>query len=118
MFTQKTPRQPTDETRAPPAIGPSAMLMPNTLPHTPIARARCEGSVKVFAMIDMATGFSIDPPSACSIRNATSQPRPGARLHSSEPSVNRARPAWNVRRRPIRSAVEPDSIRKLASTIV
>ena len=69
-------------------------------------------------MIDMATGFSIEPPMAWSIRNATSQPRPGARLHSSEPRVNMARPVWKVRRRPIRSAVEPDSISRLASTSV
>ena len=118
MFTQKIPRQPTDVTRTPPAIGPSAMATPQTAPQIPMARARSAGSVKVFVMIDIATGLSIDPPSACSIRNATSQPRPGARLHSSEPSVNRPRPIWKTRRRPTRSAVEPDSIRKLATTSV
>ena len=118
MLTQKIPRQPTEATSAPPTTGPSAMLKPNTLPHRPIARARSAGSVNVFVTIDIATGLSIDPPSACSIRNATSQPRPGARLQSSEPSVNRPSPAWKMRRRPTRSAVEPDSIRKLATTIV
>src|SRR5579875_2722861 len=40
MLTQKMPRQPTESTSAPPTIGPSAMLMPKTPPHTPIARAR------------------------------------------------------------------------------
>src|SRR5579875_2472292 len=39
MFTQNTPRQPTDATRAPPATGPRAMLSPTTPPHTPMARA-------------------------------------------------------------------------------
>jgi hypothetical protein len=53
--------------------------------------------VKVLVMIDIAIGLSIDPPTACSIRNATSQPSPGATLHSSEPSVNSASPAWKVR---------------------
>ena len=76
------------------------------------------GSVNMLVMIDIATGLSIEPPTACSIRNATSQPRLGARLHSSEPSVKTARPVWKIRRRPTRSAVEPDSISRLASTSV
>ena len=88
MFTQKIPRQPTVSTSAPPTSGPRAMLMPTTPPQTPIARARSAGLVKVFVMMDMATGLSIEPPTACIIRNSTSQPSPGARLQSSEPSVN------------------------------
>ena len=92
--------------------------MPITPPQMPMALARSLGSRKVLVMIDIATGLSIEPPSAWSIRNATSQPRPGARLHSRDPTVNAARPVWKVRRRPIRSAVDPDSIRKLASTSV
>ena len=117
-LTQKMARQPMVPTRTPPSTGPTARLIPNTLPHTPIARARLTGSVKVLAMIASATGLSIDPPTAWSIRNPTSQPSPGARLHSSEPSVNSASPAWNTRRRPSRSAREPDSISRLASTTV
>jgi hypothetical protein len=74
--------------------------------------------VKTFVMIDMATGFSIDPPTACTARNAISQPVPGARLHSSDPIPNSVSPAWNVRRRPIRSPVDPPSISRLASTSV
>ena len=46
--------------------------MPNTAPHTPTAWARSRGSVNVLTMIDIATGFSIDAPTACSTRNATS----------------------------------------------
>jgi hypothetical protein len=82
-LTQKIARQPTEAIRAPPTIGPS--LMPNTLPQIPIARARSAASVKVLLTIDSATGLSIDPPIACSTRNATSQSSPGARLHSREP---------------------------------
>jgi len=85
-------------------------------PHTPIARARSRGSVNTFAMIDIATGLSIEPPVACSIRNAISQPRLGARLHSSEPSENSARPVWKTRRRPMRSAVEPESMSRPPTT--
>ena len=117
-LTQKIPRQPTDAISAPPRTGPSARLTPNTLPQIPIARARSAGSVKVLLMIDNATGLSIDPPIACSTRNATSQPSPGARLHSSEPRMNSTRPVWNILRRPTRSPVEPDRIRKLARTRV
>jgi hypothetical protein len=69
-------------------------------------------------MIDIATGLSMDPPTACIIRNAISQPSPGARLHNPEPTVNTASPTWNVRRRPTRSAVAPDNISRLASTSV
>ncbi len=99
-------------------IGPAPRLSPTTPPHTPMARARSRGSVKTLAMIDMATGFNIEPPTACMARNATSQPRLGARLHSSEPIENTVSPIWNTRRRPNRSATEPDSISRLASTTV
>ncbi|KPM53621.1 hypothetical protein ACG83_23635 [Frankia sp. R43] len=93
MLIQKIERQPTHSTRTPPSTGPSAMLIPTTAPQTPMARARSRGSVNVFVMIDIATGLSIEPPTACTIRNATSQCRLGAMLHSREPRVNSARPA-------------------------
>ena len=118
MLTQKMPRQPTLSVSTPPSTGPSAMDRPKTPPQTPMARARSRGSVKVLAMIDTATGFIIEPPTACSMRNATSQPRSGARLHSREPRVNVASPIWKIRRRPSRSAVDPARMRKLAMTTV
>ena len=80
--------------------------------------ARSARSVNMLTTIDMATGLSIEPPTACTMRNTTSQPRLGARLHGSEPAVNMASPAWNVRRRPTRSAVDPASTSRLASTRV
>jgi hypothetical protein len=115
---QKIERQPAQATSTPPSTGPTARLSPFTPAHTPIARARSRGSVKTFATMDSATGLSIDPPIACSARNATSSPIDGAIPHSSEPRLNSASPVWNVRRRPIRSAVEPDSMSRLASTRV
>ena len=118
MLIQKTARQSTAWTKAPPRTGPRAMLTPTVAPHTPIARARSRGSPKVFRMIDMATGFSIDPPTPWSILNTTSRTRLGASEQSSEPSVNSTSPTWNTSLRPIRSAVEPDSISRLASTSV
>ncbi|GAA4184244.1 hypothetical protein GCM10022288_04690 [Gryllotalpicola kribbensis] len=118
MFIQKIPRHPTESVSAPPTNGPIAMETPTTADQTPTARARRAGSVKVAVMIDIATGFSMEPPSACMMRKAISQPTPGATLQSNEPAVKIARPSWKVLRRPMRSAVEPDRIRKLASTRV
>ena len=82
----------------------------------PMARARSALSVNVLVMMDIATGLSMDPPMAWSMRKAISQPRPGARLHRADPTVKVARPIWKTRRRPTRSAVAPDSISRLAST--
>ena len=72
----------------------------------------------MLVMIDMATGFSIDPPTAWTMRKTISSARLGARLHSNEPAENVTNPMRNVRRRPRRSAVEPESISRLASTRV
>lgn len=92
MFTQKIARQLTPSTSAPPSTGPSARLSPTTPAHTPIAWARSRGSVNVLRMIDIATGLSIEPPIACSARAPIRTPMLGARLHSSEPSVNASSP--------------------------
>ncbi len=69
-------------------------------------------------MIDIATGFSMLPPTACSMRNTISACKPGDALHSTEANVNSTIPTWNVRRRPKRSASEPESKSKLATTKV
>ncbi len=118
MLIQKMERQPAEVTSTPPSTGPSARLTPTTPPQMPMALARSAGSWNVLTMIDIATGLSIDPPTACSPRNAINQPRLGATLHSREPSVNRTSPSWNTCRRPNRSALDPDSISRLASTSV
>jgi hypothetical protein len=92
MVTQKIERHPTPLTSRPPMTGPAARLSPATDPHSPIAFARPAGSVNVLTMIDIATGLSIDAPTACSPRNAISHPSDGAILHSNDPSVNAANP--------------------------
>jgi len=83
-----------------------------------MAWALSRGSVNVLVMIDMATGLSIEPPRAWTMRNTTRNVRLGARLHSSDPVTKTVRPVRKVRRRPKRSAVDPDSIKKLARTRV
>ena len=74
--------------------------------------------VKVFVMIDIATGFNIDPPIACTMRKTMRVSRFGARLQSREPAAKVISPMMKVRRRPKRSAVEPEIISRLASTSV
>jgi hypothetical protein len=98
--------------------GPRAREMPTTAPQTPTAWARSRGSVKVLVMMDMATGLSMEPPTAWSIRKTTRSSRFGAKLHSSDPAENTDSPTMNVRRRPNRSAIEPDSMSRLANTSV
>ena len=64
MLIQKIERQPTPSTSTPPSTGPRARLIPTVAPHTPIAWARSRGSVKTLRMIPIATGLSIEPPTA------------------------------------------------------
>ena len=79
--------------RQDPAEGrPAAMPTPNMPTQTLIARVRATPLVKTPEMIDTATGLSIEPPAACSTRNAISQPRLGATEHSADPAVNTASP--------------------------
>jgi hypothetical protein len=118
MLTQKMPRHPTVPIKMPPSTGPSAMDSPKTASQTPMARARSAGLVNVLVMIPSAGGFSIAAPAPCSNRNAMSKVKLGARLHSQDPRVNRDRPTWKTTRRPIRSATAPESISRLASTMV
>ncbi len=115
---QNTARQSITSISAPPTIGPSAIEMPTTPPQTPIARARSTRPVNTWVMIDIATGFIIEPPTACTNRAAISVSMFGARLHSSEPSAKTVSPTWNVRLRPNRSPVAPDSNSSDASTSV
>ena len=117
-FTQKTERQLPASTSAPPSTGPIARLTPITPAQMPIACARSRASVKVLRMIDIATGLSIEPPTACTMRKTINSCTVGARLHSSEPSVNSTSPSLKTRARPKRSAIEPESISRLASTSV
>ena len=92
--------------------------MPTTAPQIPIACARSRGSSNVLRMIDIATGLSIAPAAPCSTRKAMSQPTLGASAQASEAAVKSARPSLNTRARPRRSAVEPPSMSRLASTTV
>ena len=115
---RKMARQSSEETSVPPTIGPSAIETPNTAPETPTACARSRGSVNVFVMIDIATGFSIEAPTAWRTRKATRSSTLGARLHSNDAAENTLRPRTKMRLRPRRSAIEPENMSRLAITTV
>ena len=115
---QNTDRQPIHSISRPPTIGPSAIDMPTTPPQTPSARARSTRPTNTCEMSDSATGFSIEPPTACMKRAAISISIVGARLHSSDPSAKTVSPIWKVRLRPKRSPAAPDRISSDASTSV
>ena len=68
----------------------------------------------MFLMIDIATGLSIDPPIACRNRAPISTSMVGARLHASDPTAKMTSPMRNIRLRPNRSAVAPESMSRLA----
>nr|WP_246065202.1 hypothetical protein [Aeromicrobium piscarium] len=97
---QNTARQSKNAMRAPPAIGPAAMLRPKTAPQTPIARARSRGSGIALTTIDSATGVSIDAPTPCTARAAIRTSSEGAAAPMSDASPNTTRPDWKTRRLP------------------
>ncbi len=115
---QNTARQSTYWMSAPPTMGPSAIEMPTTPPQIPIARARSTRPRNTWVMIDIATGFIIEPPMACNKRAAISISMFGARLHNNDAAAKTVSPIWNVRRLPNRSPIAPDSISSEASTRV
>ncbi len=83
--------------------------------HMPIARARSRGSGKVLVRIDSVLGSMKAPPTPCTVRAAIRNDVEGARAHSTEPPVNRARPPMNALRRPNRSPSVPPVSSRLAS---
>lgn len=111
---QNTDCQPRLSMSTPPTMGPRAVEMPTTAPHTPTARARSTRPVKTVVMIDMATGFSMEPPMAWRKRAPIRISMVGAMLHSSDPAAKVSRPMRNTRLRPKRSAAAPESMSRLA----
>ncbi len=86
MLIQKIDRHPTEVTSTPPTPGPAPWTPRPRRPRPRWPGPARGGSVNVLVMIDMATGLSIDPPTAWTMRKTMSSVRLGARLHSSEPA--------------------------------
>ena len=113
---QKTQRQST-WTRLPPITGPSAAPSAPSADQVPSAFARAAGGTAANSR-DSDAGTIAPAPVAWMTRAAISRPTPGASAHSTDPSVNPASPAVNIRRRPIRSAHRPAGTSTAANTIV
>ena len=73
----------------------------------PIARACARGSEKVVTTIPSVTAEVRAAPTPCTNRATTRTTGAVASPHTSEATTNRARPAWNTRRRPTRSPSRP-----------
>ena len=113
---QNTQRQLTC-TRVPPMTGPSAAPSAPRADQVPMAFGRA-GAGTAASSSDSDAGTIAPAPAAWTTRAAISAPTPGARPHSTEPTVNPASPATNSRRRPIRSAQRPAGTSTAANTIV
>ena len=119
MLIQKIDRQPTEVTSTPPTTGPSAMDTPTTAAQTPMAWARSRGIGE--GVGDDRHGHGIQHRPAHGLDHAEDDEQrqgwgPGCRAASRPTKVTS--PMTKVRRRPSRSAVDPESMSRLASTRV
>ena len=113
---QNTQRQFT-WTRLPPITGPSAAPSAPSADQVPSALGRAAGGTAASSR-DSDAGTIAPAPTAWMTRAAISAATPGASPHSTEPTLNTASPATNIRRRPIRSAHRPAGTSTAANTIV
>ena len=72
--------------------GPSPNASPPVAPQKPSARERAFGSLKALAMMESATGLSMEPPNPWIARNTIRLRMSVAALHSTDPSVNKTSP--------------------------
>jgi hypothetical protein len=116
-LTKKIHSQPRYFVRIPPNRTPAAAPDPPSAPQIPSALFRSGPSRKVVVTIERAAGEMIAAPIPCTARAAISTAAPDASPHVSDASVNRIRPATNIRRRPSRSANRPPSSRNPPNVI-
>jgi hypothetical protein len=113
-LNQKIPRQPNQDTSAPPNTGPTARASPDTAAHTPIARSRARCSVYTCRSMDSVPGSLAAAPSPITARPAISTLTSGASAHSSAPPQNTPAPASMTRLRPSSSPIIPQASMMLA----
>src|SRR3954454_12952742 len=111
-LTNRTHSQPAHSVSMPPSRTPAAPPEPATAPHTPMARLRSAPSSKSTVTSERAAGDSSAAPRPWTARAEISHTSFWARPPAREAPANRMRPAMNIRRRPIRSAMRPPSSRK------
>ena len=106
-LSQKTHCQTRPSTMAPPMSGPAATATPVIAPQAPSALPRIAGGVA--SMINAsASGTAMPPPMPCRARAAMRRAMVGLSAHNADATVNTAKPAMNMRRRPYLSpSVDP-----------
>ncbi len=87
----------------PPAMGPTAMPMPETPAQMPMALARSLGSVKVLVRIERVAGMMMAPPTPMSDRVAMSCDAEPAKADNTEPVPKIMSPMLSAFLRPKRS---------------
>src|SRR5215207_9674517 len=108
-FTRKIQCQLSASVRTPPASRPIEDPPAATNVYTPIAFACSPGSGNIVTIMPRITAEAIAPPTPWTKRAPISISWLPASPHSSEASVNTARPVRNMSRRPIRSPSRPAS---------
>ena len=115
---KKIARQPSAAISAPPTSGPPDSATDAPAAQSPTARDRSAGAGKAWLSRISEHGTRIAAPSPWTARAATSRPRPGARPHAADATVNTAKPATNTRRAPTRSPSAPAERMNAANAIV
>ena len=117
-LTRNTADHPKRSTRKPPARGPTAMPMPDTPAHTPIARPRSRGSTKVLVRMESVVGKMKAPPTPISARAAITMAGLEAVEATAENVPNHSRPKVSAPLLPYRSPSEPAVRSRQANTMV
>ena len=105
-FTKNAQRQPPQSTSTPPSDGPSAAATAPVAVQIAVAVARwCAGNSA--SRRPSEVGTRIAPPTACSMRAATSISTDPATPHRTDAPRNVQIPIMNIRRRPTMSAIRP-----------
>ena len=106
-LTRKIAGQPVRATRNPPSTGPSATLTDEVMLIAPSVPAGAWPWGSPARMIASPAGYAAEVPHACSIRQAISHPKAGARGASTLATPTNSRPMQKMRRGPNRSANRP-----------
>ena len=96
----------------PPSNSPSAAPAPDTAAYTPSARLRSSPSLNSVVIRDSAVGDAIAPPTPWTARPISRSGKFTAMPAAKLPTLNRARPTMNIRRRPRMSPIRPPSSSK------
>lgn len=113
-LTRKIQRQLSPSVSAPPTIGPIDTAAPVTAPQTPNATPRSRPRYALPSNASEAANI-IAPPIPCTPRERLSISGDCATPHRSEAAEKITRPIANIRRRPSRSASEPEVSSSAAS---